>query len=65
MSNVRIASIVLSLVLAGGLIALAWYQAHGGHLILPISDLIFIVVMLFALVRFATAVIRCMRNKVR
>ncbi|URL57924.1 hypothetical protein IM816_15110 [Luteibacter flocculans] len=64
MSNARIASILFGLVAACALIALAWYQAHGDHMILSISSAIAIVVTVLALMRFIPALIRCMSNKV-
>ena len=63
MSNARIASILFGLVAACALIALAWYQAHGGHMILSISGAVAIVVMVLALMRFIPALIRHMFTK--
>lgn len=63
MSNARIASILFGLVAACALIALAWYQAHGGHRILSISGAIAIVVMVLALMRFIPALTRHLFTK--
>jgi hypothetical protein len=60
MSNARIASILISLSAACALIALAWYQTHGGRMILSTSGAIVAVVMVLALMRFISALIRCM-----
>lgn len=63
MSNARIASILFTLAAACVLIALAWYQTHGGRMILSISGAIAIVVMVLALMRFLPALIRYMFTK--
>jgi membrane protein YdbS with pleckstrin-like domain len=63
MSNNRIVSILFSLAIACALIALAWYQTHGGHMMLSISDAIAAVAMVFALVRFIPALIRCITKR--
>ncbi|WP_284321489.1 hypothetical protein [Dyella acidisoli] len=63
MSNARIASILFGLAAACVLIALAWYQAHGGRMILSTSGAIAAVVMVLALTRFIPALIRCMSKE--
>lgn len=63
MSNARIASILISLAAACALIALPWYQTHGGRMILSTSSAIVAVVMLLALMRFIPALIRGMSRR--
>ena len=60
MSSARITSIFFGLAAACVLIALAWYQTHGGCMILSTSGAIVAVVMVLALIRFIPALIRCM-----
>lgn len=60
MSNARRASILFNLAAACALIATAWYQTRGGRMILSTSGVIVAVVMVFALMRFIPALIRCM-----
>jgi hypothetical protein len=63
MSNARIASILFGLAAACALIALAWYQTHGGRMILSISGAVIAVVVMLALMRFIPALIRCISPK--
>ena len=63
MSNIRIASILFSIVIASALIALAWYQTHGGHIVLSVSNAIVAMAVVFSLLRFIPALIRCVTKR--
>jgi membrane protein YdbS with pleckstrin-like domain len=59
MSNARIISILFGLAAVCALMALAWYQTHGGPIVLSKSGFIIAMMAVFALIRVLYALIRC------
>lgn len=59
MSNSRLSFILLNLILVGALLALAWYQTHGGPVILPQQGLLFAIVAVYPLTSLIFVWARC------
>lgn len=51
--------ILLNLILVGALLAVAWYQRHGGPVILPQQGLLFAIVSVFPLTNLIFTWARC------